>query len=114
MPRFSIEVSADQLAQIDAGVRPMSTIPERPPGAMATDPPPCLTPDPRAWLIALRSAVEDAVSAGEDATRRPSERVLSRAEARRQLHEAERTIEHLLSLDEQGLLQRTKRAESAP
>jgi hypothetical protein len=57
----------------------------------------------REWLKALRDATEDALAAGEDATRRFSQRVLSRAEARRKLHEAEDKIEGLLTLAESAL-----------
>jgi hypothetical protein len=50
------------------------------------------------WITALRSALDDALAAGEDATRRLSDRVLSRAEARRKLHEAEKRIDTLLEI----------------
>ena len=78
----------------------MSTVPERPRGANV----PLSSPDRRrplrpprwddpsevlAWLQALRDALIDAVAAGEDAARRPSERMFSRAEVRRRIAEAE-------------------------
>lgn len=56
--------------------------------------------DVKRWISALRSAVHDALAAGEDATRRLSERVLSRAEARRKLREAEKRIDSLLDVAE--------------
>jgi hypothetical protein len=51
----------------------------------------------REWLKALRDATDDAIAAGDDATRRFSKRVLSRAEAKRKLREAEGSIESLLA-----------------
>ena len=57
----------------------------------------------RGWLKALRDAIDDGFAAGDDATRRFKKRVLSRAEARRKLCEAERSIEELLSLAERAL-----------
>jgi hypothetical protein len=57
----------------------------------------------RDWVKALRDAANDAVAAGTDATRRFSKRVLSRAEARRKLRDAERSIEGLLAVAERAL-----------
>ena len=57
----------------------------------------------REWLTALRDATDDALAAGEDATRRVRRRVLSRAEARRKLREAEAKIDGLLTLAESAL-----------
>lgn len=57
----------------------------------------------REWLKALRDKIDDGLAAGEDATRRFSDRVLSRAEARRKLCEAETGIESLLALAENAL-----------
>ena len=57
----------------------------------------------REWVKALRDAIDDGIAAGDDATRRFSKRVLSRAEARRKLREAESSIEGLLSLAERAL-----------
>jgi len=57
----------------------------------------------REWLTALREATDDALAAGDDATRRVRRRVLSRAEARRKLREAETKIEGLLTLAESAL-----------
>jgi hypothetical protein len=72
----------------------MVTVPKRPLGVISasTD-----VLDHDAWLAALRAAIDDALAAGEDATRRLSERVLSRAEARRKLQEAEARIEALFT-----------------
>ena len=55
------------------------------------------------WLKALRDAIDDGIAAGDDATRCFKKRVLSRAEARRKLREAENSIEGLLSLAERAL-----------
>ena len=78
----------------------MSTVPERPRGANV----PLSSPerrrplrppkwdDPaevRAWLEVVRDALIDAAAAGEDAARRPSERMFSRAEVCRRIAEAE-------------------------
>ena len=57
----------------------------------------------REWLKALRDATDDAIAAGQDATRRFRKRVLSRAEARRKLRDAESSIESLLALAESAL-----------
>jgi hypothetical protein len=57
----------------------------------------------REWLKALREATDDAIGAGEDATRRFSKRVLSRAEVRRKLREAEDSIESLIAYAEAAL-----------
>src|SRR3954471_7559995 len=78
----------------------MSDVSQRPHGAKiaipSTDHPRPLRPprwedihEIRAWLGALRAVLLDATGAGEDATRRVSDRVFSRAEARRRLEEAE-------------------------
>jgi hypothetical protein len=57
----------------------------------------------RPWLKALRDATNDAIAAGDDATRPFSKRVLSRAEAKRKLREAESSLEELLTLAESAL-----------
>ena len=57
----------------------------------------------RPWLKALRDATNDAIAAGDDATRPFSKRVLSRAEARRKLREAESSLDELLTLAEGAL-----------
>jgi hypothetical protein len=57
----------------------------------------------RRWFRRLRAHILDALAAGEDATAPFSERVLSRAEARRKLAEAEDCIEALLADAELGL-----------
>ncbi len=72
----------------------MATVPARPLSVTLTS---TDVPDHDAWLAALRPAIEDALAAGEDATRRLSERVLSRAEARRKIQEAETRIETLFA-----------------
>lgn len=56
----------------------MATVPARPLSVTLTS---TDVPDHDAWLAALRPAIEDALAAGEDATRRLSERVLSRGGA---------------------------------
>lgn len=55
------------------------------------------------WLCALRGQIEDVIAAAEDATRRQSDRVLSRAEARRKLLAAETQIARLLDAGELSL-----------
>ncbi len=55
------------------------------------------------WLKALREQIDDAVAAGEDATRRCRKRVLSRAEARRKLREANTRLDELLTMAENAL-----------
>lgn len=52
----------------------------------------------RAWLDALRAAIDDALAAGHDAARPYSLRVLSRPEARRQLEQAEVVLDELLAV----------------
>jgi hypothetical protein len=59
--------------------------------------------DVRLWLAALRSAIYDGLSAGEDAARPKRERVLSRNEAQRKLTVAEEKAECLLAAGERGL-----------
>jgi hypothetical protein len=73
----------------------MATVPTRPLGVTLTS---TDVPDHDAWLAALRTAIEDGLAAGEDATRRISDRVLSRAEARRKIQEAEARIEALFAI----------------
>lgn len=91
----------------------MATIPARPLCATATDPrSPSAAPnavcwedpeDVRLWIAALRSAAADAVAAGRDATRRPSERVIARAEARRMIDVADEKVATLLDAGERCL-----------
>ena len=57
----------------------------------------CEQTEVRAWLTVLREQVLDGFAAGEDATRRPTRRMVSRHEARRRLREAQR--ESLALLD---------------
>jgi hypothetical protein len=57
----------------------------------------------RQWLTVLRDATHDSLAAGDDATRPLRERVLSRAEAKRKLCEAETSIAKLLTLAEDAL-----------
>lgn len=77
----------------------MVTVPRRPLGVIfaSTD-----VLDHDAWLAALRAAIDDALAAGEDATRRLPLRVLSRAEARRKLQEAEMRIAALFEIERRG------------
>ncbi|MFT3775343.1 MAG: hypothetical protein QM820_59095 [Minicystis sp.] len=56
----------------------------------------------RAWLAELRTQIDDAVSAGEDATRPPGRRALGRPTARRALLEARHSIEQMLVAAERG------------
>ena len=57
----------------------------------------------RAWVNALQDAFSDTLAAGNDATRPLRERVLSRAEAKRQLCEAAGNIKELLRAAESAL-----------
>ena len=59
--------------------------------------------DVRLWIAALRVQVQDLVAAGDDATRHPKRRILSRAESRRRVHLADRAAEALLSAGEKSL-----------
>jgi hypothetical protein len=56
----------------------------------------------RAWLAELRIQVDDAVAAGEDATRPPGQRDLGRAMARRKLLAARGAIQQLIEAAERG------------
>ena len=60
--------------------------------------------DVKLWLFALRAQIDDVIAAAEDATRRQSDRVLSRAEARRKLLAAETQIARLLDAGEVSLV----------
>ena len=55
------------------------------------------------WLGVLRSKVADIAAAGRDATLPPRDRVLSRAEARRQIDEGESAIGRLIEVAYVGL-----------
>jgi hypothetical protein len=55
------------------------------------------------WLGVLRSKVADIAAAGRDAAQPPRRRVLSRAEARRQIDEAEEAIGRLMDVAYVGL-----------
>jgi hypothetical protein len=59
--------------------------------------------DVRLWIAALRVQVQDLVAAGDDATRHPKRRILSRAESRRRVHLADRAAEALLCAGEKSL-----------
>jgi hypothetical protein len=59
--------------------------------------------DVRLWIAAIRVQVQDLVAAGDDATRAPKQRILSRAESRRRVHAADRAAEALLSAGEKSL-----------
>lgn len=63
--------------------------------------------DVRLWIAALRVQVQDLVAAGDDSTRHPKRRILSRAESRRRIHLADRAAEALLSAGEKSLPERT-------
>ena len=69
--------------------------------------------DIKLWLCALRAQTDDVIAACEDATRRQSDRVLSRAEARRKLLAAETQVARLLDAAEQGLDLATEATASA-
>ena len=56
----------------------------------------------RAWLTDLRAQVDDAMAAGEDATRPLSRRALGRPMARRSLLEARHALQQLLEMAERG------------
>lgn len=58
----------------------------------------------RCWLDAVRQQTDDAIAAGEDATRRPRRRVLSRREARRKLEAARVALATLLDAARRGLV----------
>jgi hypothetical protein len=57
----------------------------------------------RAWLADLRAQVDDAVAAGEDATRPPGRRELGRRAARRAILQAGRALEQILTVAERGV-----------
>lgn len=59
--------------------------------------------DARAWFGALREQVLDLAAAGEDATRRFGERVLSCAEARKRIEAADQAVTDLLDAAHRGL-----------
>lgn len=91
----------------------MTRLPVRPLGANTVDPHAAPAgrdfvrwDDPeevKLWILSLRSAVEDALGAGDDASRRIRHRVLSRAEVRRKLTAAGRAFEALIGAAEKGL-----------
>lgn len=58
--------------------------------------------DIRLWIAALRSAADDGLGAGEDASRPKRDRVLSHAEARRRIVLGEQKITGLLDAGERG------------
>lgn len=59
--------------------------------------------DVRLWIAALRVQLQDLVAAGDDATRHPKRRILSRAEFRRRVQLADRAAEALLVAGEKSL-----------
>lgn len=90
----------------------MTTVPKAPAGAKSTRPfegrPALAWGDPaeaRAWLGALREQIDDLAAAGEDATRRFGERVLSRAEARRRIDAAGQAVTTLLEAAHRGMVE---------
>jgi hypothetical protein len=93
----------------------MSRVSERPSGAKSVDPsidpplPPLAFDDAsgvRAWLSFLREHILDAIAAGEDAARPPSQRMFSRHEVRRRLANEERVLLGLVEAGERGLAPR--------
>lgn len=58
----------------------------------------------RAWLADLRTQIDDAVAAGEDATRPPGRRLLGRPMARSAIVEARHALDQLLAAAERGTL----------
>jgi hypothetical protein len=59
----------------------------------------------RGWLAALREQIDDLAAAGEDATRRLAERVLSRAEARKRIEAADQAVTDLLDAAHRGMVE---------
>ena len=59
--------------------------------------------DIRLWIVALRVNIQDLAAAGDDATRHPKKRILSRAESRRRVLLADRAAEALLAAGEKSL-----------
>lgn len=56
-----------------------------------------------AWLAQLREQIDDAVAAGDDATRPPGQRDLGRRSARRAILEAGRSLRELLHAVKRGV-----------
>ena len=77
------------------------------PAARAPKEPPGTTPspffDPIAWLAAVHDAAEDLIALAHEGGRRLRDRVLSRAELRRQTRAAARSMRGLLAHAEAGL-----------
>lgn len=57
----------------------------------------------RIWLDHLHSDIHDAIAAGDDATRPPSQRDLGRTTARAHILESRHTLRHLLEAAERGM-----------
>ena len=82
----------------------MPEVHQAPSGGKGGDPPaahPLDLSDPaavRAWLAHLREQIEDAVAAGEDATRPPGKRELGRRSARRMIVQARRALRGILAM----------------
>ncbi len=57
----------------------------------------------RAWIAAVRETADDLIALSREGTRRLDDRVLSRAERRRQTRAAKRSIHGLLAHAESGL-----------
>ena len=66
------------------------------------------------WILSVRNTVEDALGAGDDASRRIRDRVLSRAEVRRKLTTAGYAFEALIGAAESGLARVTIAPRVAP
>ena len=60
-------------------------------------------PTRRTWLMLVRHQALDAIAAGEDAARRPSKRVLSRAEVNRKIEIGLRNFERLIDAAEKAI-----------
>ena len=84
----------------------MPEVHQAPSGGKGGDPPAALDlTNPaavRAWLVELRTQVDDLFAAGEDATRALGRRALGRPTARAAIREAHRKIEQLVAVAERG------------
>lgn len=80
----------------------MPEVHQAPPGGKGGDPPAALdftdSAAVRAWLADLRTQIDDALAAAEDATRPLGQRELGRRAARRSIREAERAIGQLFAV----------------
>lgn len=87
----------------------MPEVHHHPPGGKGGDPPAARPLDLtdraelRAWLADLRTQIDDALAAGEDATRPPARRELGRRAARRAVVQAGRALDRILAVAEQAV-----------